>query len=223
MKQFVFSLVVAFSLISFSQNIEKDLGEFSQLKTFDGLSVELVKSDETKVVISGVHKDEVEVVNKNGLLKIRFNMPKVSTLFETKVVLFYKELNLIDANEGSFIFSDEIIKEIDLEIKAQEGAIIRLEVDAQRVNSRVVSGSIITLSGKAKNQDAIVNSGGVYKAQECITEQTKVSVSAGGSAKIYATEIAKAKVKAGGVIKIYGHPKLADTKTVLGGSITVVD
>ncbi len=223
MKQFIFSLVVAFSLVSFSQNVEKKLGEFSQLKTFDGLSVELVKSDNNKVVISGVHKDDVEVINKKGLLKIRFNIPKASTLYETKIVLFYKELNLIDANEGSFIFSDEIIKELDLEIKAQEGAIIRLEVDAKRINSRVVSGSIITLSGKANNQDVIVNSGGIYKAQECITEQTKVSVSAGGSAKIYATEIAKAKVKAGGVIKIYGHPKLADTKKVLGGSITVVD
>ena len=223
MKQFIFSLVVAFSLVSFSQNTEKELGEFSQLKTFDGLSVELVKSSTNKVVISGVHRNDVEVVNKNGLLKIRFNIPKVTTLYETKVVLFYKELNLIDANEGSFIFSDEIIKEIDLEIKAQEGAIIRLEVDAQRVNSRVVSGSIVTLSGKAKNQDVVVNSGGVYKAQECITEQTKVTVSAGGSAKIYATEIAKAKVKAGGVIKIYGHPKLADTKKVFGGSITVVE
>ena len=223
MKQFIFSLVVVFSLVSFSQNVEKNLGEFSQLKTFDGLSVELVKSDNNKVVISGVHKDDVEVINKKGLLKIRFNIPKASTLYETKIVLFYKELNLIDANEGSFIFSDEIIKELDLEIKAQEGAIIRLEVDAKRVNSRVVSGSIITLSGKANNQDVIVNSGGIYKAQECITEQTKVSVSAGGSAKIYATEIAKAKVKAGGVIKIYGHPKLADTKKVLGGSITVVE
>jgi hypothetical protein len=223
MKQFIFSLVVAFSLISFSQNVEKNLGEFSQLKTFDGLSVELVKSDNNKVVISGVHKDDVEIVNKHGLLKIRFNIPKASTLYETKIVLFYKELNLIDANEGSFVFSNEIIKELDLEIKAQEGAIIRLEVDAKRVNSRVVSGSIITLSGKANNQDVIVNSGGIYKAQECITEQTKVSVSAGGSAKIYATEIAKAKVKAGGVIKIYGHPKLADTKKMLGGSITVVE
>jgi len=222
MKQFIFSLVVAFSLISFSQNVEKDLGEFSQLKTFDGLSVELVKSDKNKVVISGVHRDDVEVVNKNGLLKVRFNMPKASTLYETKIVLFYKELNLIDANEGSFIFSDEIIKAIDIEIKAQEGAIIRLEVDAQRVNSRVVSGSIITLSGKASNQDVIVNSGGIYKAQECITEQTKVTVSAGGSAKIHATKIAKAKVKAGGNITIYGNPKLADTKKVLGGSITVV-
>jgi len=223
MKQFIFSIVVAFSLISFSQNVEKSLGEFSQLKTFDGLSVELVKAEENKVIISGVHREDVELVNKNGLLKIRFNMPKTSTVYETKVVLFYKELNLIDANEGSFIFSDEVMKEIDLEVKAQEGAIIRLEVDAKRVNSRVVSGSIITLSGKAKNQDVIVNSGGVYKGQECITEQTKVSVSAGGSAEIYATEIAKAKVKAGGVIKIYGHPKLADTKTVLGGSITVVE
>jgi len=221
MKQFIFSIAVVFSLISFSQNIEKPLGEFSQLKTFDGLSVELLKSEENKVVISGVHKDDVQIVNKKGLLKIKFNIPKASTLYETKIVLFYKELNLIDANEGSFVFSDEVIKEIDLEVKAQEGAIIRLEVDAQRVNSRVVSGSIITLSGKTKNQDVVVNSGGVYKAEECITEQTKVSVSAGGSAKIYATEIAKAKVKAGGVIKIYGHPKLADTKTILGGSITV--
>jgi len=223
MKQIIFTLVVAFSLISFSQNVEKDLGEFSQLKTFDGLSVELVKSDNNKAVVSGVHKDDVEIINKKGLLKIRFNRPRTSTVYETKIMLFYKELNLIDANEGSFIFSDEPVKEIDLEIKAQEGAIIRLEVDAQRVNSRVVSGSIITLSGKAKNQDVVVNSGGIYKAQECITEQTKVTVSAGGSAKIYATEIAKAKVKAGGNITIYGHPKLADTKKVLGGNITVVE
>ena len=221
MKQILFLIISTFTLFGFSQNIEKDLGEFSQLKTFDGLSIQLVKSDKNKAVISGGDKEDVEIVNKNGLLKIRFNVPKASTVFEAKVVLFYKELNLIDANEGSFIFSDEIIKKLDLEVKAQEGAIIRLEVNAQRVSSRVVSGSVITLSGKTKNQEVIVNSGGVFKGQECITEQTKVSVSAGGSAKVYATEIAKATVKAGGVIKIYGNPKLADTKKVLGGSITV--
>jgi len=223
MKQLIFTFVALFSIVAFSQKIEKNLGEFSQLKTFDGLSVELVKSDENKVVISGVHRDDVEIVNKNGLLKIRFNMPKASTVYETKVVLFYNELNLIDANEGSFIFSDEKIETIDLDVKAQEGAIIRLEVNAKRLNVRVVSGSIITMSGAVANQDVIVNSGGIYKAQECITEQTKVTVSAGGSAKIYATEIAKAKVKAGGNITIYGHPKLADTKKVFGGNITVVD
>ena len=88
MKQFIFSLVVAFSLASFSQKTERELGQFSQLKTFDGLSVELVKSSTNKIVISGVHRDDVEVVNKKGLLKIRFNIPKATTLYETKVVLF---------------------------------------------------------------------------------------------------------------------------------------
>ena len=67
-----------------------------------------------------------------------------------------------------------------------------------------------------------MNSGGVYKAKDCKTTQTKVSVSAGGSAKVHATDVAKAVVKAGGSIRIYGNPKLADTKEVLGGTITVV-
>ena len=150
-------------------------------------------------------------------------MPKASTVYETKVVLFYKELNLIDANEGSFIFSDEIMETIDLDVKAQEGAIIRMEVAAKRLNVRVVSGSVITMSGTVANQDVVVNSGGIYKAKECFTEQTKVSVSAGGTANIYATDIAKATVKAGGNIAIYGNPKLADTKKILGGNITVVN
>jgi hypothetical protein len=222
MKNIIVTLILTFSLIGFSQNIEKELGEFSHLKTFDGLSVELVKSATNKAVISGEYKEDVVIVNKNGLLKIKFNIPKVTTHYKTKVVLHYTALNLIDANEGSFVFTDGIIKEIDLDVKVQEGAIIRLEVDAQRVNSRMVSGGIITLSGKAKNQDVVVNTGGVFKGKECFTEQTKVSVSAGGSAEVYATEIVKADVKAGGSIMIYGNPKLADTKKVLGGNIKVV-
>jgi hypothetical protein len=222
MKNIIVTLILTFSLIGFSQNIEKELGEFSHLKTFDGLSVELVKSATNKAVISGEYKEDVVIVNKNGLLKIKFNIPKVTTHYQTKVVLHYTALNLIDANEGSFVFTDGIIKEIDLDVKVQEGAIIRLEVDAQRVNSRMVSGGIITLSGKAKNQDVVVNTGGVFKGKECFTEQTKVSVSAGGSAEVYATEIVKADVKAGGSIMIYGNPKLADTKKVLGGKIKVV-
>ena len=52
MKQLVITFVVLFSMAAFSQKIEKDLGEFSQLKTFDGLSVQLVKSNENKVVIA---------------------------------------------------------------------------------------------------------------------------------------------------------------------------
>ena len=67
-----------------------------------------------------------------------------------------------------------------------------------------------------------MNTGGVFKGKDCVTEQTKVTVSAGGSANVNATEIVKASVKAGGSIMIYGNPKLADTKKVFGGSIEII-
>ncbi len=215
-------LVFLFSLVGFSQTIEKEFADFDQLKTFDGISVELIPSDTNRAVVTGERKEDVVFVNKNGLLKIRFNLPKVTNQYKTKVKLYYKSLYLIDANEGSIIFTGGTVKEIDLDIKVQEGAIIRLDVESQRVNARVVSGGVITLSGNTKNQDVVVNTGGIYKGKECLSEQTKVSVSAGGAADVYATEIVKANVKAGGSIMIYGNPKLADTKKVLGGSIEVV-
>lgn len=222
MKNIVAIVIGLFSIVAFSQNIEKHTADFSDLKTFDGLSVKLIKSDENKAVITGKYADDVMLVNKNGLLKIRLRTPRSFNGYDTYVSLYYKTLHLIDANEGSYVFSEEKIDAVDLEVKAQEGSEIELDIKSKRLNVRSVSGSEVRIKGSADNQDVVVNSGGVYKAKDCETSQTKVSVSAGGSAKVFATDVAKATVKAGGTIRIYGNPKLADTKEVLGGSITVV-
>jgi hypothetical protein len=222
MKKIVAVVIGVFSIVTFSQNIEKHTADFSDLKTFDGLSVKLIKSDENKTVITGKYADDVMLVNKNGLLKIRLRTPRSFNGYDTYVSLYYKTLHLIDANEGSYVFSEEKINAVDLEIKAQEGSEIELDIKSKRLNVRSVSGSEVRIKGSVENQDVVVNSGGVYKAKDCETSQTKVSVSAGGSAKVYASDVAKATVKAGGTIRIYGNPKLADTKEVLGGNITVV-
>ena len=52
-----------------------------------------------------------------------------------------------------------------------------------------------------------------------ISEQTTISLNAGGNAAIFASEFVDAKVRAGGDIYIYGSPKQINQKTVLGGSI----
>ncbi len=217
-------LVSVFSMTGFSQEtVEKHMNDFSQIKTFDGLSVKLIKSDENKAIITGKHAKDVMFVNKKGMLKIRLTTPRTFNGFDTYISLYYKNIDLIDANEGSYVFSEEVVEVLDLEIKTQEGGTVELEVNAERLNIKAVTGGIVKLKGSANNQDVTVNSGGIYKAKECVTQQTKVSVSAGGIAKINATDIAKATVKAGGNIRIYGNPKLADTKEVLGGTITVVN
>mgnify|MGYP002332701805 CR=1 FL=1 len=222
MKNIIIAVIGLFSIIGFSQDIEKHMNDFYDLKTYDGLSVKLIKSDENKAVISGEYADDVIIVNKNGLLKIRLRTPRSFNGYKTYVTLYYKTLHLIDANEGSYVFSEEKINAVALEVRAQEGSEIELNIETKRLTSKVVSGSEVRIKGTADNQDVVVNSGGVYGAKNCKTSQTKVSVSAGGSAKIYATDVAKAIVKAGGEIRIYGNPKLADTKEMLGGSITVV-
>ena len=63
-------LILLTSTVSFSQERIINLGDFNILKVFNGLSLELVRSDEQKIVISGEKKKNVTVKITNGKLKI---------------------------------------------------------------------------------------------------------------------------------------------------------
>lgn len=223
MRTIFFILTLVISSTTIAQNIEKTLGDFNQLKTYDGLTVTLIPSKTNKAVISGKYADKVQLVVKNDLLKVKLNIEKYHSGKGTHVDLYYKQLYLVDANEGSFVKSNGIIKSIDLDINAQEGAEINATIDAKRLTLRSISGATIEISGVAINQDITVNSGANYQAKELKSEQANINSSTGGMAKVYVTEIAKATVKTGGNIRIYGNPKVVDQKKILGGSITIVD
>ena len=64
-----------------------------------------------------------------------------------------------------------------------------------------------------------MNSGGVYQAEKLVTNQTVITVNAGGESDVYATDLVDAKVRAGGDIIIYGKPKQINQKIVAGGTI----
>jgi len=61
--------------IGFSQ-IEKNVGDFNSIAVFDRITVELIKSTESKIEIKGDRANEVELVNKNGNLKVRMKLKK---------------------------------------------------------------------------------------------------------------------------------------------------
>ena len=75
MKYFLYMLFFTITVTASAQDtIEKSLGEFSTVKVFDLINLKMIKSDENKAVISGDNKNDVELINKNGLLKIRMNI-----------------------------------------------------------------------------------------------------------------------------------------------------
>ena len=69
MKHLIYILLL-FTIPVISQvKIDRDLGDFSKVAIYDGINLELVKSDENKVEITGKNTSFVVVKNKNGDLK----------------------------------------------------------------------------------------------------------------------------------------------------------
>jgi hypothetical protein len=196
-----------------------ELKDFDDLKVFDKLSVTLIASNENKAVITGVSQSKVEVVNKNGLLKIRMPLTKMMTGDEAKVTLYFKKIQSIDANEGSSVSSADIFKQTSLILNSQEGARISVSLDVDKTIIKATTGGIVVVTGQAVTQSVSVSYGGVFNGKELETSQTTVSIFAGGNADVNATTLVDAKVKSGGTIFIYGNPKEIKQETVIGGTI----
>jgi hypothetical protein len=217
MKKLVYFLLFITS-ISFSQT-EKEVGNFNKVTSFDKIDVVLVPSSENKVLLNGSGSNEVELVNKNGELKIRLPLTRLLSGDNISATVYYKKLDAVEANEGSRISSEATFNSTAFDIIAKEGSEIKIKIATERVTVKVSNGSKVQLEGKATNQDVLINSGGIYEAEKLITNQTIITANAGGEATIYATDFVDAKVRAGGNITIYGKPKQINQKIVAGGRI----
>lgn len=217
MKKLIYSLLLI-STLCFSQT-EKEVGDFNKVTTFDQIDVRLIPGDVNKVVLSGKGSDEVEIVNKNGELKIRMPFSKLLDGDNISATVYFKKIDAVEANEGSRISSEKEITNTSFDIKAKEGAEIHLNLQVEKLIVRVANGSKIELEGIATNQDVLVNSGGEYKGDKLHTNLTDITVNAGGNANVFATELVNSKVRAGGTITIYGKPKQINKKIFAGGSI----
>jgi hypothetical protein len=220
MKNIIFILMVVNSFIVFSQEtIEKTVGEFSTVKVYDLINLKMIKSDENKVIISGKNEADVEIMNKNGKLKIRMKLEESYDGNDTVVVLHYTSVDVIDANEGAKVEVKGVIDQFEIDLKTQEGAEITADLKTTYANIRAVTGGIINATGSSDNQDISIYTGGVFNGEDFITKQTEVSINAGGEAYIYATDYVDVRIKAGGDVFIYGKPKQVDESRVLGGRI----
>lgn len=217
MKKIVFGFL-AMSSITFGQ-VEKNVGDFNKVTSFDRIDVLLISGNENKVVIDGKEADEVELINKNGELKIRMPLLKMLDGDHISVTVYYKKLTAVQANEGSRISCNNKIKSVTFDVIAKEGSEVKLILDVEKLNVRTANGSKVSLEGNADIQDVLVNSGGIYEAEKLETKVTFVACNAGGEADVFAKEIVDAKVIAGGNITVYGKPKQINQKVVAGGTI----
>ncbi|MDF0706914.1 head GIN domain-containing protein [Flagellimonas okinawensis] len=220
----VITIVVLFLSLQFvsaqDATVTQNLQKFTEVKGFDGISINLIKSNQNKAVITGSNTDNVAIVNNDGVLKIRMEIVKIFSGYRTYVDLYHsEELVVIDVNEDARISSDETYVQKVLELKAQEGGELEINCEVDQLLIKAVSGGKVFAGGFSNNQDVIINTGGTYNGRTFRTKFTTISVNAGGNAEIYASDYVKANVKAGGEVLVYGDPKKMDEHTLFGGKI----
>ena len=208
----------------FSQNsVTKTLGEFSELKVYDLINIELIKSDENKLIISGENKNDVSVIQKNNKLKIRMKLDKMFNGKNTNVKLYYTSIDEIDANEGVNINVKSKLKQYELTLRAQEGAQITASVDTKFLSVKSVTGGVVTTTVQTSKLNLTLRTGGVYEGSKTTAQNSSLFIKAGGEASVHTTNVLNVKIFSGGDVFVYGTPKQLKQNKLFGGRIIFKD
>ena len=219
-------IVIIFLLGTFTflgqSKIDRNLGDFSKVAVYDGINLELIKSDENKVEITGKNTNFVVVKNKNGDLKIRLNLERRFSGDKTKVTLFYKTLYNIISHEGSNVFSKDTIKQADLNVKANTGSTLNFIVALNTLNTTSATGSTVNLSGNAAYHDCSTSTGAEIDAEKLTTTETYATSTTGGLIEVSATKELEANSKLGGIINVYEKTDKIVESISLGGVVNYI-
>ena len=222
MKQTIFIFLIG-SISLFSQvKIDRDLGSFSKVAVYDGINLELIKSEENKVEITGKNTNFVVVKNKNGDLKIRLNLEKRFSGDRTKVTLFYNTLYNVISHEGSNVFSKDTIKQADLNVKANTGSTQNLLVVLNTLNTTAATGANINISGEADYHDGSVSTGAEINAQKLKTIETYASSTTGGVLNVSVIKELEANSKLGGIINVHDKTDKITESISIGGVVNYI-
>ena len=152
------------------------------------------------------------------------NLEKIFDGKETKVVLYYTSFDVIDVNEGSKVYTNDSIKQYEVDLRAQEGGSIEIDIsNVTYTNIKAVTGGKIMVSGDSKSQKISLMTGGFYNGKDLKTEKTEVAINAAGEAHVKASKLVDIKIRAGGDVYVYGNPETINESKVLGGRVKRMD
>lgn len=145
--------------------------------------VEVVKSNEEKVVIKSNYLQFVEVHVKNNVLKIAYKRGQSLENVDTKIVIYAKDIKSVSAGIGSIV---KIKDNFDIQkISTVSGGKIYGDSNAKKVTINTESGSLV--SGTINTENLVLNS----KSASTIDIQGKISkaiINSEQASKIIATE-----------------------------------
>ena len=214
---YILALVVLPNLLS--AQTERKIGDFQKLSVYDGINVELIKSDTNRVEINGKNTAYIVVKNKNGDLKIRLSVERRFSGNRTKVSVFYKSLYSIISHEGANVFSKDTINQADLNLKANSGSRQNMIVKLNTLQATATAGAKINIKGLAKYQELSATTGAEIMVSKVENEEANVVSTTGALIDVSTTKDLNVNSKIGGIINVHTKTDKITEKISVGGAV----
>ena len=214
---YILALVVLPNLLS--AQTERKIGDFQKLSVYDGINVELIKSDTNRVEINGKNTAYIVVKNKNGDLKIRLSVERRFSGNRTKVSVFYKSLYSVISHEGANVFSKDTINQADLNLKANSGSRQNMIVKLNTLQAAATAGAKINIKGLAKYQELSATTGAEIMVSKVENEEANVVSTTGALIDVSTTKDLKVNSKIGGIINVHTKTDKITEKISVGGAV----
>ena len=202
-----------------SAQTERKIGDFQKLSVYDGINVELIKSETNRVEITGKNTAYIVVKNKNGDLKIRLSVERRFSGNRTKVSVFYKSLYSIISHEGANVFSKDTINQADLNLKANSGSRQNMIVKLNTLQATATAGAKINIKGLAKYQELSATTGAEIMVSKVENEEANVVSTTGALIDVSTTKDLKVNSKIGGIINVHTKTDKITEKISVGGAV----
>jgi hypothetical protein len=214
---YILALVVLPNLLS--AQTERKIGDFQKLSVYDGINVELIKSDTNRVEINGKNTAYIVVKNKNGDLKIRLSVERRFSGNRTKVSVFYKNLYSVISHEGANVFSKDTINQADLNLKANSGSRQNMIVKLNTLQATATAGAKINIKGVAKYQELSATTGAEIMVSKVQNEEANVVSTTGALIDVSTIKDLKVNSKIGGIINVHTKTDKITEKISVGGAV----
>ena len=214
---YLMALVVLPNLLS--AQTERKIGDFQKLSVYDGINVELIKSDTNRVEINGKNTAYIVVKNKNGDLKIRLSVERRFSGNRTKVSVFYKNLYSVISHEGANVFSKDTINQADLNLKANSGSRQNMIVKLNTLQATATAGAKINIKGVAKYQELSATTGAEIMVSKVQNEEANVVSTTGALIDVSTIKDLKVNSKIGGIINVHTKTDKITEKISVGGAV----
>lgn len=227
MKQILFLLFTLITLASCryttgSGNIiseTRPTGNFNGITVGGGFEVQVKIGPVTSVVVEADDNimKYIEISTSGTTLKIRTEDLHNYSDVHMKVYVTTPSLKTIKASASAEVVVQDVITGSDkLTFNASSGASIKTEVDVPEVEADASSGASVTLNGKTKIYSSEASSGAEIRSWDLLSENTKVSVSSGASARVHASVSLNATASSGASVTYHGAANV--NKTVSSGA-----